>query len=132
MRRERRAEVLEEWLETEQVRRRVVFGANQICRKLAQHVQRFVRQTWTTDDADRITPMLFRNRVETLGDVSNSFIPRCRNQLAAFFVADHRRANACLVIHERMTEASFDTKKLAVDSVHVTIASDDTHQLAAA
>ena len=50
--------------------------------------------------------MIVRDLVETLGDVTNRFVPGRWNQLAAFFVTDHRRANTRFVVDERMREAA--------------------------
>src|ERR1043165_8676989 len=108
MRRERRAEIFEEAFQAPQVRRRVVLSPDKLSRKLAQHVERFVRQSRTTNDADRVSSVLIRNLIEPLRNVANRFIPRRGNQLAALLVTDQRRANARLVIDERMSEASFD------------------------
>ncbi len=124
MRCERRAEVVEEALKTERIGSGVVVRAYQFSRKSAQHKERFVGQSRTADNPDRISTVTIRDRVETLRDVTNSFIPRCRNQLAAFLVTDHRRANALFVIDERMAEASLHTEKLAIETVDITIARD--------
>src|SRR5690349_3790686 len=132
MGRERCAQVVEESAETEKIRGRVVFSTDELSRKLAQHVKRFVCQARTADHADRIAPVLIRNRIESLGHVANRFIPGCGNQLAAFLVTNQRRANARFVVDERMSEASLDAEKLAVDAVDVTITRDRTQHLAAA
>src|SRR5690242_10499145 len=116
MRRERCAEVLEGTSETEEISRRVVVSADKLGREFLQHVKRFVCQPRTTDDANRIAPAIVRHFIETLRDVTNSFIPRCRNQLAALLVTDHRRANARFVIDERMCEPTLNAQKLAVDT----------------
>src|SRR5262249_5921436 len=124
MSREWRAQVVEESFETKKIRSRVVFSAHELSRKLAQHIKRLVCQTRTTDDANRIATVLVRNRIETLSNVANGFIPRRGNQLAAFFVTNQRRANARLVIDEWMSESSLNAEKLAVNAVDVTIARD--------
>src|SRR6185503_317544 len=69
--------------------------------------------------------------IETLGDVTNRFIPRSRNQLAALLVTNQRRANTRFVVDERVSKTSFNAKELTVDAVDVTIARDHAHQLAA-
>ena len=97
-----------------------------------QHVERFVSQPRAADDADRISSMLIGNSIETFGDVTNRFIPGRWDQLAAFLVTNHRRANTRLVIDERMTKAAFDAKKLAVDTVDIAIARDRAQHFAAA
>ena len=74
------------------------------------------------DHADRVAPMFLRNLIKTRRYLPNRFIPRRGNQLAALFVTDHRRANAGLVIDERMPEAALDAEKLTIDSVDVAIA----------
>ncbi len=124
MRRERRAEIFEESLQAERIGGGVVLRSHQFGRKLVQHVKRFVCHSRTADDADRISSVFIRNSIETFGNVTNSFVPGCGDQLAALLVTNHRRADAIFVIDERMTKPALHAKKLAVDSVHVSIARD--------
>src|SRR5215203_1395891 len=121
---ERRPEVPQEASETIRIGGGVVFGSNKLCRKLMQHKQRFVGQPRTANNSHRISSMFIRNFIQPLRNVTDSFIPGCGNQFAAFFVTDHWRANTRFVVNERMTKAAFDTKEFAVDAVHVTIARD--------
>src|SRR5262244_3638473 len=72
------------------------------------------------------------NLSESLRRKTQRFVPGGRNKLAAFLVTNQRRANAVGVIDEWMAEAAFDAEKLAVQSVHVTIASDDPHDFVSA
>src|SRR6185503_19840225 len=120
MGRQRCAEVFEEWLQCECVSRGVVVSADELSRKPVQHIQRFIRHARTTDDADPVSAVLVGDRIETFSDVTNRFIPRRGNQFAALLVANHWRADARLLIHERMTEPAYDAQKLAIDAVDVT------------
>src|SRR6185369_11906489 len=124
MRRERCAEVLEEISQTVDIRSRVVFRADELSRKLAQHVKRFVRQSRTTNNADRISSVIIRDFIETLSNVPDRFIPRRGNQLAALLITNQRRANARLVIDEWMSESSLNAEELAIDAVDIPIARD--------
>src|SRR5689334_16517447 len=124
MSRQRSVEMLEETPEAKRVRSRVVLSADEFSCELVQHVKRFVRQSRTTNHANCIATMFFCDCIEPFGDVTNCLIPGCGNQLAAFLVTDHRRANTRLMINERMSETTFDAKELAIDSVDVTIARD--------
>src|SRR5205085_11521508 len=76
--------------------------------------------------------MLIRDRVKTFSRVADGFVQRGRNQLAAFFVTNHRGANARFVIDERMREAAFDAQDFAVDAVDVTITRDRAQHFTAA
>ena len=116
--------MLEETSQAKRVGSRVVLSAYEFSCELVQHVERFVGQSRTTNDANCVSSMFFRNCIEPFRDVTNRFIPGCGNQLAAFLVTDHRRANARLVIDERMPKPTFDAKELAVDPVDITIARD--------
>src|SRR4030095_344412 len=70
--------------------------------------------------------------IQPFSHVSNGFVPGCRNEFATFLVTNEGRANTCLVVDERMSKPTFDTEELAVDSVHVSIASDHAQHLTAA
>src|ERR1041384_5175282 len=107
MSRQRSVEMLEETPEAKRVGSRVVLGAHEFSCELVQNVKCFIGQTWTADHADGVSSMFFCKCIEPFRDVTNRFIPGCGNQHAAFFVTDHRGANACFVIDEGMREPAF-------------------------
>src|SRR5882672_3411631 len=132
MRRQRRAEIVEKRLQTVDVGGRVVPRSDQLGRKLVEHVVRFVRDTRTANHAECIRSVRIDNRVEFLRDVADSFIPGSRDQSATLLVTNERRANARLVVNERMTEAALDAEKLAIEAVNIAVARHDAQQLVAA
>src|SRR5687768_5320155 len=108
------AEIVEEGLEREGIGRSVVFSADCFCRKLAEAIESFIGQSRATHHSHRRPAMLFLNHLKFGRGYADGLVPRCRDQPAALFVSDHRRANACLVIYERVSEPSLDAKKLAI------------------
>jgi hypothetical protein len=81
MRCEWSAEIFEERFETEEIRGGEVFSSDQLRRKPVQHEQGFVRKSRAADDANRVSPVCIGDRVQALGDVTNSFIPGCGRNL---------------------------------------------------
>src|SRR5439155_5123391 len=101
-------------------------------RELPQRIDRFVGEPRTGDYRERVVAMGRDHSVELLCGEANCFIPGCRNQSPAFFISNHGRANSLFMVHERMAKAALDAEELAVQSVHVTIARDNAHQLTTA
>src|SRR6266850_2702517 len=129
---QKRAEVVEERLQTKGIRSCVVVRPHQLGCKLIEQVVCFVCNARAAHDCQSVTTMSVDYRIELLGHVTNSLIPGGRNQLAAFLVANQRRADALFMVHKRMAKAAFDAEKLAIESVNVAVAGHDAHQLAAA
>ena len=71
--------------------------------------------------------MRFFDFAQTLRAKANRFVPRRGNQLAAFLVANQRRADAFFMVHERMAKAAFDAEKLSIESVNVAVTGHDAH-----
>src|SRR5437016_5201519 len=131
MRRQGSTKIVEEGYQTESVRYRVVLCADNFSREFLQRVKRFVGEARTAYHGNRIAAVRFGDCVKPLRREANRFVPGRRNQLAAFLISNQRRAKALFVIDERMPKAAFDAEKLSVQSVHVTVARDDAHQLVA-
>src|SRR5207244_2218398 len=123
--------IVEECCQTESVRDRVVLSADNFRSEFLQRVKRFVGEARTADDSDRITAVGFGNCIKLLSREANRFVPGRGDQLAAFLISNQRRAKTLFVIDERMPKAAFNAEKLSVQSVHVTVARDDAHQLVA-
>src|SRR3989442_741930 len=127
-----RAEIVEERLQAKRIRNCVVLSPHQLGCKLVEQVVCFVCNSWAAHDCQSVTTMSIDYRIELLGHVTNSFVPRGRNQPAAFLIANERSADAFLMVHKRMAKAALDAEKLSIESINVAVAGHDPHQLAAA
>ena len=70
--------------------------------------------------------------VELSRHVTNRFVPRRGNELAALLVTNERRANPVFVVYEGMAESALDSEKLPIESVNIAIPGHNAHQFAAA
>src|SRR5207302_4780357 len=121
-----------ERLQTECVSDTKVFCFDNFSSKLAERVDRFIRQTRAANNCQRIAAMFGHNFVETFSGESNRLVPSRGDKTPALLVTNQRRANAVFVIDERMPETAFDAQELAVMAVYVSIARDDAHQIVSA
>src|SRR3989454_12371243 len=112
-----RADIVEERLQTKRIRNCVVLSPHQLGCKLVEQVVCFVCNSWAAHDCQSVTTMSIDYRIELLRDVTNSFIPGGRNQLAAFPVANQRHADSFFMVHKWMAKPALDAKKLAIESV---------------
>src|SRR5216683_2698747 len=100
-----RAEIVEERLQAKRICSCVVVRPHQLRCKLVEQVVCFVCYSRAAHDCQSVTTMSVDYRIELLCHVTNSFIPGGRNQLAAFPVANQRRADAFFMVHKRMAKA---------------------------
>src|SRR2546421_208003 len=79
-----------------------------------RRIERFVDETRTADHSERVVTVGCHDRIDLLRGKADRFVPGRGNQLPAFLVTNHRRANTLFMIHERMAKAALDAEELAV------------------
>src|SRR4030095_1402545 len=99
--------------------------------ELPKRVKRFVCQTRTTDHGYRVSSVIARDFIQPFSCETNRVVPRRRYQPATFLVSDQWRSQTIFMIDERVSESTFHTKELTVQSVYVTIARNYSHYFAA-
>src|SRR6185369_1874405 len=92
--------------------------------KSPESKDRFVREPRTRYNAG--TAAVFLQLVCNDGD---RFIPSCRDQFPAFFIANHRRLDPITMADKSVGKTRLDVQELAVQTVNISVARNDPMNL---